>query len=46
MLQVRVIKDVVVNVLTSEESVLRRWMEYSEKLMNKENERVGWMMWR
>lgn len=46
MLQVRVIKDAVVNVLTSEESVLRRWMEYSEKLMNKENERVGWMMWR
>ena len=38
-LQVRVIKDANGNVLTSEESVLRRWMEYFEELMNEENER-------
>lgn len=38
-LQVRVIKDAVGNVLTSEEIVLRRWIEYFEKLMNVENER-------
>ena len=37
-LQVRVIKDANGNVLTSE-SVLRRWMEYFEELMNEENER-------
>ena len=38
-LQVQVIKDADGNVLTSEESVLRRWMEYFEELMNEENER-------
>ncbi|KAI5622223.1 hypothetical protein C0J50_18218 [Silurus asotus] len=36
-LQVRAIKDGEGNVLTSEESVLRRWREYFEQLMNKEN---------
>ncbi|KAK3525998.1 hypothetical protein QTP70_011806 [Hemibagrus guttatus] len=35
--QVRVIKDG--RVLTSEESVQRRWKEYFEELMNEENER-------
>ena len=34
-----VIKDADGNVLTSEESVLRRWMEYFEELMNEKNER-------
>ncbi|KAI5086583.1 butyrophilin-like protein 3 [Silurus meridionalis] len=38
-LQVRAIKDGEGNVLTSEESVLRRWREYFEQLMNKENEK-------
>lgn len=38
-LQVRVIKDRNGSVLTSEESVLMRWKEYSEKLMNEEHER-------
>ena len=33
---VRVIKD---RVLTSEDSVLRRWKEYFQGLMNEENER-------
>ncbi|KAK3527103.1 hypothetical protein QTP86_010822 [Hemibagrus guttatus] len=37
--QVRVIKDRDGRVLTSEESVQRRWKEYFEELMNKENER-------
>ncbi|KAK3574312.1 hypothetical protein QTP86_004345 [Hemibagrus guttatus] len=37
--QVRVIKDRDGRVLTSEESVQRRWKEYFEKLMNEENER-------
>ena len=37
--QVRVMKDRDGNVLTSEESVLRRWKEYFEGLMNEENER-------
>ncbi|KAK3546717.1 hypothetical protein QTP70_033372, partial [Hemibagrus guttatus] len=37
--QVRVIKDRDGNVLTSEESVQRRWKEYFEELMNEENER-------
>ncbi|KAK3575081.1 hypothetical protein QTP86_019740 [Hemibagrus guttatus] len=37
--QVRVIKDRDERVLTSEESVQRRWKEYFEKLMNDENER-------
>ncbi|KAK3551815.1 hypothetical protein QTP70_027241 [Hemibagrus guttatus] len=37
--QVRVIKDRDVRVLTSEESVQRRWKEYFEELMNEENER-------
>ncbi|KAG2465922.1 CFDP2 protein, partial [Polypterus senegalus] len=36
--QVRVIKDKDGNVLTSEESVLSRWKEYFERLMNEENE--------
>ncbi|KAI5624691.1 hypothetical protein C0J50_15497 [Silurus asotus] len=38
-MQVRAIKDGDGNVLTSEESVLRRWREYFEQLMNEENER-------
>ncbi|KAI5611767.1 hypothetical protein C0J50_1408 [Silurus asotus] len=38
-LQVRAVKDGEGNVLTSEESVLRRWREYFEQLMNKENQR-------
>ncbi|KAF7710733.1 hypothetical protein HF521_009605, partial [Silurus meridionalis] len=38
-LQVRAIKDGEGNVLTSEESVLRRWREYFEQLMNEENHR-------
>ncbi|KAK3511279.1 hypothetical protein QTP70_034774, partial [Hemibagrus guttatus] len=38
-LQVRVIKDRDGRVLTSEESVQRRWKEYFEELMNEENER-------
>ncbi|KAI5100986.1 hypothetical protein C0J45_9972 [Silurus meridionalis] len=38
-LQVRAVKDGEGNVLTSEESVLRRWREYFEQLMNKENEK-------
>ena len=37
--QVRMIKDKDGNVLTSEESVLSRWKEYFEGLMNEENER-------
>ncbi|KAK3555770.1 hypothetical protein QTP86_028946 [Hemibagrus guttatus] len=37
--QVRVIKDRDGRVLTSEESVQRRWKEYFEVLMNEENER-------
>ncbi|KAK3551164.1 hypothetical protein QTP70_013896, partial [Hemibagrus guttatus] len=37
--QVRVIKDIDGRVLTSEESVQRRWKEYFEELMNEENER-------
>ncbi|TRY54572.1 hypothetical protein DNTS_001573 [Danionella cerebrum] len=37
--QIRVIKDRDGKVLTSEESVLRRWKEYFEELMNEENER-------
>ncbi|KAK3555713.1 hypothetical protein QTP86_029004, partial [Hemibagrus guttatus] len=37
--QVRVIKDRDGRVLTSKESVQRRWKEYFEELMNEENER-------
>ncbi|KAK3534185.1 hypothetical protein QTP86_002502 [Hemibagrus guttatus] len=37
--QVRVIKDRDGRVLTSEESVQRRWKEYFEELMNEQNER-------
>ncbi|KAK3520628.1 hypothetical protein QTP70_029397 [Hemibagrus guttatus] len=37
--QFRVIKDREGRVLTSEESVQRRWKEYFEELMNEENER-------
>ncbi|KAK3515237.1 hypothetical protein QTP70_012252 [Hemibagrus guttatus] len=36
--QVRVVKDRDGRVLTSEESVQRRWKEYFEELMNEENE--------
>ncbi|XP_051784793.1 uncharacterized protein LOC127528352 [Erpetoichthys calabaricus] len=36
--QVRVIKDKDGNILTNEESVLSRWKEYFERLMNEENE--------
>ncbi|XP_061692833.1 uncharacterized protein LOC133509626 [Syngnathoides biaculeatus] len=39
--QVRVIKDIDGNVLTGASSVLNRWREYFEKLMNEENEREG-----
>ncbi|KAK3524718.1 hypothetical protein QTP86_001217 [Hemibagrus guttatus] len=39
MQQVRVIKDRDGRVLTSQESVQRRWKEYFEELMNEENER-------
>ena len=39
MQQVRVMKGRHGNVLTSEESVLRRWKEYFEGLMTEENER-------
>ncbi|KAI5085289.1 hypothetical protein C0J45_23172 [Silurus meridionalis] len=38
-LQVRAVKDGEGNVLTSEESVLRRWREYFEQLINEENEK-------
>ncbi|XP_051779618.1 uncharacterized protein LOC127526820 [Erpetoichthys calabaricus] len=37
--QVRVIKDKDGNILASEDSVLSRWKEYFERLMNEENER-------
>ncbi|KAK3510963.1 hypothetical protein QTP70_027800, partial [Hemibagrus guttatus] len=37
--QVRVIKDRDGRVITSEESVQRKWKEYFEELMNEENER-------
>ncbi|KAK3558244.1 hypothetical protein QTP86_013965 [Hemibagrus guttatus] len=37
--QVRVIKDRDGRVLTNEDSVQRRWKEYTEELMNEENER-------
>ncbi|KAK3505891.1 hypothetical protein QTP70_019450 [Hemibagrus guttatus] len=37
--QVRVIKDRDGRMLTSEESIQRRWKEYFEELMNEENER-------
>ncbi|KAK3559648.1 hypothetical protein QTP86_013601, partial [Hemibagrus guttatus] len=37
--QIRVIKDRDGRVLTSEDSVQRRWKEYFEELMNEENER-------
>lgn len=39
--QFGVVKDTDGNVLTSEVSVLRRRKEYSEELMNEENEREG-----
>ncbi|KAI5627545.1 hypothetical protein C0J50_12902, partial [Silurus asotus] len=38
-LQVRAVKDGEGNVLTRGESVLRRWREYFEQLMNEENQR-------
>ncbi|XP_033097631.1 uncharacterized protein LOC117101709 [Anneissia japonica] len=37
--QVRTIKNVNGNVLTDQVSVLKRWKEYFERLMNEENER-------
>ena len=37
--QVRVIKDKNGNVMVNSEAVLKRWKEYFEKLMNKENNR-------
>ncbi|KAI5626699.1 hypothetical protein C0J50_13659 [Silurus asotus] len=40
-LQVRAIKGGDGNVLTNEKSVMRRWRECFEKLLNKENEREG-----
>ncbi|XP_065662746.1 uncharacterized protein LOC136085373 [Hydra vulgaris] len=39
--QVRMIKEKDGNVLSSEESVLGRWKEYFEELMNQENDRKG-----
>lgn len=39
MLKVRVIKDQLEMFLTSEENVLRRWMQHFEELINVENER-------
>ena len=39
MQQIRLIKDRDGNVITSEESVLRRWKEYFEELLNDKNER-------
>ena len=36
---VRVIKDENGNVMVNSEAVLKRWKEYFEKLMNKENNR-------
>lgn len=39
MQQVRLIKDRNGNVVTSENSVLRRWMKYFEKLVNEETKR-------
>lgn len=39
MQQVRLIKDKNGNVVTSEKSVLRRWKEYFEKLVNEETKR-------
>lgn len=38
-LQVRVIKGRAGYLLMSEKSVLRRWKEYIEKVINEENER-------
>ncbi|KAK3510058.1 hypothetical protein QTP70_026788, partial [Hemibagrus guttatus] len=43
--QVRVINDRDGRVLTSEESVQRRWKEYFEELMNEENEREKRVEW-
>ncbi|KAK3527802.1 hypothetical protein QTP86_006872 [Hemibagrus guttatus] len=43
--KVRVIKDRDGRVLTSEESVQRRWKEYFEELMNEENEREKRVEW-
>ena len=37
MQHVRVIKDESGNVMVNSEAVLKRWKEYFEKLMNKEN---------
>ena len=39
------IKDANETVLTSEENMLRK-QEYFSELMNEENERKGWIMWR
>ena len=36
---VRVIKDENGNIMVNSEAVLKRWKEYFEKLMNKENDR-------
>ena len=48
--QVKVTKDIDVNVLNSEENLLRRWKEYFEELMNEGNgrEKKGssrWKLW-
>ena len=40
---VRVIKDENGNVMVNSEAVLKRWKEYFEKLMNKENNRDHWV---
>ena len=39
---VRVIKDENVNVIVNLEAMLKRWKEYFEKLINKENNRKPW----
>lgn len=40
MQKVRVIKDKNGNVLTSEESVLRKWKEYFKEVISEENEKA------
>ena len=39
---VRVIKDENGNIMVNSEAVLKRWKEYFEKLMNKENNKEPW----
>ena len=39
---VRILRDENSNVMASSEAVLKRWKEYFEKPMNKENDREPW----